>query len=145
MLVLQSSYPYCLVGTVKFRLGLFGQSQEVVSMRHSGPFQFSARSQPLQPKLADRLKHHEARLLGFLLRLLEQALVNERGHGIQHWPHFISKSSANRLYCFQCAPTCKDGEPSEESLFLCIEQVVAPFDSIAEVLLSCWYIAYSTR
>src|SRR5207253_8376476 len=113
-------------------------------MSLSSDFYLPARRENLQPILADRLQHQEVWLLAFLLGLLQQALVDKRGHCIQDWLHFIAKRAANRLDGFQRATTRKDREPPEKPLLLGIEEVVAPGNGIAQGLLPRWRIACPT-
>src|SRR5436190_995992 len=114
-------------------------------MSLSSDFYLPARRENLQPILADRLQHQEAWPLAFLLGLLQQALVDKRGHCIQDWLHLIAKRAANRLDGFQRATTGKDREPPEKPLLVGIEEVVAPGNGIAEGLLPRWQIAFPTR
>ena len=76
--------------------------------------------QALQPKLTDRLQHHEAGLFFLLSRLQQQILVDEGSHPVQHrWCH-IPKCSRDGLGRLERAAINKDGKSSEESLFICI-------------------------
>src|SRR6266567_6793439 len=114
-------------------------------MSLSSDFHLPTRRENLQPILADRHQHQEAWLLAFLLGLLQQALVEKRGNGIQGWLHLIAKRAAHRLDCWKPATTGKDREPPEKPLLVGIEEVVAPGDGIAEGLLPRGPIAFPTR
>ena len=118
VLVLQSSYPHGLVGTVKFRLGLFGQRQEVAGMRHAGPFQLSARSQPLQPKLAHGLQHQEAWLLGSLFARLDEAVIQECREAVQHIQVSLASVLTECLGSRKRPAVHKDREQVKERLLL---------------------------
>src|SRR5947209_10675160 len=83
ILSLEALQPHGLLRTNEFWLRRFRQRQVVGSMSLPCDFHLSARCQSRQPILANRLEHHEAGLLTFPLRLLQQALVNERGHSLQ--------------------------------------------------------------
>src|SRR6266567_3417819 len=89
--------PYRLPWTCEFRLSLLRKPHIIQSMSLSSAFHLPARRENLQPILADRLQHQEAWLLAFLLGLLQQALVDKRGHCIQDWLHLIAKRAAHRL------------------------------------------------
>ena len=49
----------------------------------------------------------------------------------------LSQARVQTLYGFERAAIDKDGESSEEPLLLCIEQVIAPRDRVAQGLLPC--------
>ena len=99
ILSLEALQPHGLLRTNEFWLRRFRQRQVVGSMSLPCDFHLSARCQSRQPILANRLEHHEAGLLTFPLRLLQQALVNERSHAIQNRYRLvaIAKSSTNSL------------------------------------------------
>src|SRR6266480_3962888 len=118
MLLLQSIYPHGLVGTVKFRLGLFGQRQEVAGVRQPGPFQFSACSQPLQPKLAHGLQHQEAWLLGSLFARVDEAVIQERREGGQNIPVRLDYCLTECIASRKLTAVHKDREQVKERLLL---------------------------
>src|SRR6266702_3187441 len=97
MLPLYPLQPYRLPWTCEFRLSLLRKPQIIQSMSPSSDFHLPARRENLQPILADRLQHQEAWLLAFPLGLLQQALVDKRGHYIQYWLHLTAKRAAHRL------------------------------------------------
>src|SRR5947209_6354188 len=75
--------PYTLLSTIPVLGCLLCKLQVVHRMSVPGRFSLAARCQTLQPILADRLQQEEA-WFRLLLHLLQQTLVNERGHALQH-------------------------------------------------------------
>src|SRR6266702_112889 len=145
MLPLYPFQPHRLPWTCEFRLSLLRKPHIIQSMSLSSDCHLPARRENLQPILADRLQHHQAWLLAFLLGLLQQALVDKRSHCIQDWLHLIAKRAAHRLNGLERATTGKDREPPEKPLLLGIEEMVAPGNGIAEGLLPRGPIAFPTR
>ncbi|HEX9133940.1 MAG TPA: hypothetical protein VF844_16735, partial [Ktedonobacteraceae bacterium] len=91
--------------------------------------------------LADRLQHAEARLSTRALLGVHQALVQElchllEGRSLLLTPHAGSSREADRLHPLQGEPTHKDREASEELLFACLQEVVAPGNGVAQRLLA---------
>ena len=87
-------------------------------MRHAGPFQFSARSQPLQPKLAHGLQHQEAWLLGSLVARLDEAVVHECREAVQHIQLSVAHFLTERLGSRKRPAVHKDREQVKERLLL---------------------------
>src|SRR5260370_14918480 len=134
MLPLQAVQPHALPGTPGLSLRSLCKSQVVERMGTPGACHLPTRVESLQPILADRLQHQQARL-PLLFRLAQQALVNERRHPIQEVFWDLIKSRIQTFHCPQCAAASEDGEPPEESLFLSIEQFITPCKRVAECLL----------
>ena len=88
----------------------------------AGFLQLSGLVQALPPILTDCLQHQQARLLPFWLALPQEALVDERGHAIEHRSRCVtlSKSSTGRFCRLERAATDKDGESLEEPLLVSI-------------------------
>ena len=115
-------------------------------MSLSGELYLSAGSQALQPILADRLQHGEARHLAFLACCVEQALVYERGDPFEEVSCSVSvaKSMTHRFYRFEATFSHKDRKSPKEPLLLGIEQLIAPGDGSAQRLLSLRKVTRST-
>src|SRR6266700_8397803 len=80
--------------------------------------QLSRCLQALASIFADGLQQLEAWLLLLLLGLLDQALVQERGHSFQYIHPRFTLTLVDCFGCFKCATSYKDREPAEEVLLL---------------------------
>ena len=116
-------------------LGLLGQGQAPGGESVSGRFALATGFQLLQPILAHRLQHAEARLALDSLLLAQQTLVDQRGHAGEDIERPIR--TRHRLRRLDRAAAGKDRQPAEEDLLLRGEQIVAPGDGIAHRLLAC--------
>src|SRR5437667_11971040 len=118
MLLLQPLKPHDLLRTQKLRLSLFSERQVVRSMSLPCGLHLPIHGQALKSVLADRLQHHEAWLFSLLLRLVQQALVDEGVDFLQHLQccSIGVKSRTYRFYCLQRATADKDRKSPEEPL-----------------------------
>ena len=66
-------------------------------MRALGLLPLPGRLEQLQTILADRLQHLKTWLLSLLLALLQQALVKEGSHALEHPSHFTIQGRSDRL------------------------------------------------
>ena len=98
----------------------------------------------LQPILAECFQHAKAGLAVYRHRRLEQALVHERRHPIEHLllagsahtgGHVIHGVAHRRHGSERAAPN-KHRQPSEQPLRTGVEQSIAPGDSPPEGLLT---------
>src|SRR5215469_13052197 len=127
--------PDDLLWTTQCWLSLLRKLERIRSMRVPYGLQLSPLGQRLQSKLADRLQHHEPRLAILLLRLPQQVLVQEGGHRVQHCGLLLRHVLGHCLNCLKGAATYKDGESTEEALFVRGEQGITPLDRLAQGLL----------
>ena len=111
----------------------FEQSEEEPGVAISDGRLLAARRQPLQPELAHRLQHPEARLALDALLLAQQALVDQRGNAVEDIERPLRVD--DRLGRLQRAAAGEDGQAAEEDLLLRGEQVVTPGDGVAHRLL----------
>src|SRR5712692_10352409 len=102
-------------------------------------------SQLLQCILANRLQEQQACFAPLLLGLLEQVLVDQRSHSIQHLSGLITERGGDGLSCLKCAATHENGEPPEETLLPGAQQIITPRDRIAQRLLAQREIARAPR
>src|SRR6266567_3687110 len=94
----------------------------------------------LQPILADRFQHHEARFLAFLLALQQEALLQQSPHDVQRrygLSFCLIAQFAYGLRPLQSESADEDAEAAEEALFLGRQQVVTPLKRVAQGLLTC--------
>src|SRR5437763_9301404 len=110
-----------------------------------GRFEPSTSLEDLQRILPNRLKHPQTWLFPLLFGLLQQALLDERGHALESLPRMITRCFTDGLDCFEGAAVDKDRQSSKEALLFFIEQMVAPGNRIAQALLARWYIASPAR
>src|SRR5436305_6767327 len=110
MFPLQSLQPHSLLWTIELLLRLLSQYQVVLRVSESGELGLSTLYKCLQPILADRLQQHQAGLVPLLLSLLQQALVDEGSHTIQHDSRsvVITRHCADGLDRLQGATTYED-------------------------------------
>src|SRR5205085_997887 len=98
-----------------------------------GRLDLFARCQALQPIFTYRLQHRKSGLLltfPLLLAALHQALVDQRGHSIEHMYCLPTKHRRQGLYRFERAATHEDGESSEKALLLGTQQIIAPLKGV---------------
>src|SRR5215469_2425316 len=105
-----------------------------------GGFRLSTCGQAFQPILSDRLEHYEVWLLAFLLRLLQQILVDKRNYPVEHIHRLIIERLPEGFYCFEYAATDEHCEPSKEALFQGTQQVIAPLNGVTEGLLPLMHV-----
>src|SRR6266567_3556009 len=105
-------------------------------MRRLGGLQLPSFGKQLQPILPQGLQHQEARLLCLLLALLDEAVIQQRGEGVQDVWAPSARPLAKRLGCRKLPAARKDREPPEERLLLGRKQVVAPLERLAQRLLA---------
>ena len=101
----------------------------------------AGRCQLLQPELADRLQHREARLAIRTFSLAQKALGGQRRHAVQHVEAERSVRIADGLGSLQGAAADEDRQAAVERLLLGREQVVAPGDGVPQGLLAGGKIA----
>src|SRR6266566_7505405 len=104
-------------------------------MSLAGDLHLASRSQALQPVLPDRLQHHETGFLTVLIRLSQQALIDQGRYPIQHVCRHLTESLIETLHSFQCAAANKNGEAPEETLLCGIKQIITPSEHVAQALL----------
>ena len=75
-----------------------------------------ARCQPLQPVLADRLQHPEARLAGSAVVPAKQAAFRQPGETVEH--SLLVTVSGNSLGSVERESTDKDGKSPKELLLI---------------------------
>src|SRR6266567_2846577 len=141
LLPLQAFPPYNLLRSFELRFCLLSKREIIPGMRPLTCCHLSTLTQTFQPILTNGLKHAEAWIPSFLLCLLHEALVDQRGNRMQHISLVIASTLTYRLYRFQCAATDEDREPPEEPLLFALQQVVAPGDGVAQRLLACWHVS----
>src|SRR5260370_14628148 len=83
--------------------------------------------------------------VALVLYLLHQTLVNQGGERIKYSGDLVVSSLADSLGAFEGAATHKDLEPTEQSLFLLAQQVVAPLNGVAQRFLAYREVACATR
>src|SRR5215469_785708 len=96
-----------------------------------------------QSIFAERLQHQQAGLAIGLFLLPDQALVYQDRHCVQDTFLQISMSIADGLSRLKRAPPDKHREPSEESLFVLLQQVITPVNGLTQGLLAQWQILCS--
>ena len=81
-----------------------------------GSLQLSSGGKYLQRKLAQGLQHQKTRLLCLLLALVDKAVIQQRGEGVQDVRVPSACPLAKRLGSFHRPAAHKDREPPEERL-----------------------------
>src|SRR6266568_119137 len=103
----QTIEPQELFGTKEVRLGLLRQRQVVVCVRSSCGLQFSLPLEAFQPELADGFQHDESGCFSFALRLLHQALVEQRRDTLKHRGGLLTARLAHRFGSSSVQPPTK--------------------------------------
>ena len=105
----------------------------------------AAGHQPLPRELTHRLEHQVARLIPAVRQQVDQALVDERRHAIQHIERTVAARVADLPRGVEREAAGEDGEAPEERLLVRGEQVVAPGDRVAHRLLPGRQVAVAAR
>ncbi|MFQ5859424.1 MAG: hypothetical protein ACE5LU_27825 [Anaerolineae bacterium] len=101
----QPIQPRALIWPNKVRFRLLGLGQVIAGVRPLHGSRFPATPELLQPILANRRQHHQARLTVclFLRRALKQALVYERGDAVEDSIQWTVISDQFRLITDHCS------------------------------------------
>ena len=71
-------------------------------------------------------------------------MSREGGDPFQHIKRLIAPGIADGSGGLQCEAPCEDGEPSEETLLLRTQQVIAPLERVAQSLLASGQVLRTT-
>src|SRR5687768_14517285 len=95
MLGAKSVQPGNLIRAGQLRLGCLRQGQEIVGVRAMHGVGITCRVETLQPVLADRLQHREARLAVDAILRSQQTLLRQRVETVEDVERQITRLSAN--------------------------------------------------
>src|SRR5205823_2242422 len=118
ILAFQPLQPYGLLCALKVRLGLLCQSQIIFCMDLPSHLQLLVDAKCLQAILPNRLMQQQAWFIITLLALIEQVLIEQRRHPVQHLCALAPTYAVHGLYCRKIAAVDEDAKLPEKALFL---------------------------
>ncbi len=113
--------------------GLLCPREELFAVPAAQGLGFAGRFQELDRELADGLEHCEARLVRGAADAPDEALIDERGEGVEDVQTVLS---ADGLRVLQRPAAREDGQPREQPALGFVEQAVAPLERRAQRALS---------